>query len=182
MKISIFAIVLVFLNSLICVCQDIKPAPDDKAVVYFARPSSLGLVINFSYFDSTRLIGKFNGSKYIRYECKPGVHLFWARSENRDFVEADVEAGKIYFILAIPKMGVGKAGVRLVPVDPVDLKKMKKIFRLLNKKPSELFTEEELKIDTKEEVIARGLEKYKELKARGEIILRLEKTMFYSKN
>src|SRR5258708_5671525 len=85
--------------------QEIPPAPEGKSVVYFVRSSSLGFAVNFSYFDSAALIGRFNGPKYIRYECAPGSHLFWARSENRSFVEAQLEAGKIYFIQAIPKMG-----------------------------------------------------------------------------
>src|SRR5688500_8701014 len=92
------AVFLFGLYSVCAVAQIIDPAPADKAVIYFVRPSFLGFAINFSYFDSTRLIGKFKGPAYIRYTCDPGSHLFWARSENRDFVEAEVEAGKIYFI------------------------------------------------------------------------------------
>lgn len=151
----------------------------DRAVVYFARPSSLGFAINFSYFDSTKLIGKFNGPKYIRYECEPGIHLFWARSENRDFVEAEVEAGKIYFIEAIVKMGALKAGVELLPVDPNDEKRMKKILKLIGKKPSESFTVSELEYDRDTGVISRGIEKYKKEKEEGKINSRLEKSMYF---
>ena len=181
MKNSIIVIAMILFSSVICFSQGINPAPENKAVVYFVRPSSMGFAINFSYFDSTRFIGKFNGPKYLRYECDPGVHLFWARSENKDFVEADVEAGKIYFIEALPKMGAIKAGVKLLPADPNDPKKMKKILNLINKKPSESFTAEELEIEatSNKELIERGLEKYREYKAKGEIFERLERTMYY---
>jgi len=94
MKNLIIAIVLIYFSPFVGVCQNIEPAPADKAIVYFVRTSSLGFAINFSYFDSTKLVGKFNGPKYIRYECDPGSHLFWARSENKDFVEAEVDAEK----------------------------------------------------------------------------------------
>lgn len=163
--------------------QGLSPAPADKAVVYIVRTSSLGFAINFSYFDSTQLIGRFNGPKYIRYECEPGTHLIWGRSENRDFIEADLEAGKIYFIEATPKMGAMKAAIELKPVDPNDAKKMEKILKLINKKPSQSFTEAELAADEKElgDAIVRGLEKYKEEKASGKVIAQLPKTMFYSK-
>jgi hypothetical protein len=148
MKKSLLIFTILFFTYFFCAAQVIPPAPSDKAVVYFVRTSSLGFAINFSYFDSTRLIAKFNGPKYFRYECEPGSHLFWARSENRDFVEAEVEGGKIYFIEAVPKMGGIKAGVALVPLNPNDEKKMDKVLKLLNKKSPETFTEEEIAKET----------------------------------
>lgn len=164
--------------------QNLKSAPEDKAVVYFVRTSSLGFAINFSYFDSTKLIGVFSGPKYIRYECEPGRHLFWARSENRDFVEAEVEAGKIYFIEAIVKMGGIKAAVELRPVDPNDKKRMDKIFKLLNKKPSVSFTENQLKSETErlQDAIDRGMKKYIEEKSKGKINSQLMKSMYFNSN
>lgn len=162
---------------------EIPPTPADKAVVYFVRPSAMGFAINFTYFDSLQVIGRFNGPKYIRYECEPGKHLFWARSENKDFVEADIEAGKIYFIEALVKMGAIKAGVELSPVDPKDTKKMERILKLMSKKPSESFTKEQLETETKsfDDVIAKGFVKYNEDKKTGKGIKILDKTMFYTK-
>lgn len=161
--------------------QGIKPAPKNKAVVYFVRPSSYGLLINFSYFDSTKFIGKFKGPNYIRYECEPGIHLFWARSENKDFIEADVEEGKIYFIEAIPITGAIKAGVQLVPINPRDPKVMKQVMNLVNKKPSESFTVEYLESETKnlQDLIVRGIDLYKKEKSEGEVFSRLDRTMYY---
>ncbi len=181
MKKLFISIAVYLLGSVLCTGQDLTPAPADKAVVYFVRPSSFGFAINFSYFDSARLIGKFNGTGYIRYECDPGTHLFWARSENKDFVEADVEAGKIYFLEAIPQMGGIKAGVRLAPVDPKSQKKMEKLLKLLNKKSPESFTPEQLEEEQKkmDDVIKRGLEKYLQEKEAGNKVERLERTMYY---
>lgn len=178
---TLSTIILITSCFLSATAQTIEPAPPDKAVVYFVRPSSLGFAINFSYFDSTRLIGKFNGPSYIRYTCEPGKHLFWARSENRDFVEADVEAGKIYFIEAVVNMGAVKAAVNLDPVDPEDQKRMKKIWKLLEKKPSESFSEEELASEEAkmQDVIERGLEKYNKDKEKGKTRPQLERGMYY---
>lgn len=169
--------------SIVCYSQEIAPAPEGKAVVYFVRPSALGFAINFIYFDSATLIGRFNGPKYIRYECDPGKHIFWARSENKDFIDAEVEAGKIYFVEATPKMGAVKAGVKLEPVDPNDTKTMGKILKLMGKKPSESFTPEELATEKKnfEDVIQKGMDKYAEEKSKGQKNLRLEKNMNYTK-
>ncbi|BDD05520.1 hypothetical protein [Aureibacter tunicatorum] len=145
--------------------QTIKPAPKGKAVVYFVRSSSLGSAINFTYFDSTKVIGRFNGPKYLRYECQPGKHLFWVRSENKDYIKADLESGKIYVIDVVPQMGAIKASVRLIPVNSEDYR-MKKIKKLISKKDSESFSQKELTtLQIKmEDVINRSLKKYKNLK------------------
>src|SRR5262245_18356025 len=139
---ALFLFIILFGSiTLLSRAQEIAPAPADKAVVYFVRPNALGFAVSFSYFDSTRVIAKFNGPKYFRYVCEPGHHLFWARSENHDFVEADLEAGKVYFIEAIVEMGESKAVVNLDPVsDPKDPQQMKKILKLLERKSPETFT------------------------------------------
>ncbi len=148
--------------------QEIEPAPADKAVVIFARAKGLGAAIKFTYFDGEKVIGRFNGPKCLRYECEPGEHLLWAKAENKSFVEANLEAGKIYLIEVIPQMGALRASLRLEPVvDPSTHKKMKKIQKLLAKKDSESFTEAELaKVQKKMEkkVLPAGMERYEELK------------------
>src|SRR5688572_16620712 len=130
MKYKVIFSTLFLMNYIICLSQDsfeVAPAPQDKAVVYFVRTSGMGAAINFTYFDSATVIGRSNGTNYIRYECQPGYHLFWGRSENRDFIEAELEAGKIYCIEAVPQMGAVKAGVKLRPVDESDEKTIKRL-------------------------------------------------------
>lgn len=151
--------------------QTIAPAPADKAVVYFVRPSTMGLVVNFMYFDNDKVIGKFNGNKYLRYECEPGEHLFWARSESISLVRGNLEAGKIYMIEARPQMGVMVAGVKLVPINSADYK-MKKIKKLLAKKESVELTEEKQMSLQKQVVdtIERGLKKAKKNEDKIEVL------------
>jgi len=182
MKKSMLFVIPFFLTIFHSSAQQLEPAPAEKAVIYFARPSSTGFAINFSYFDSTKLIGIFNGPKYIRYECDPGPHLFWARSENVDFIEAEVEAGKIYFIEAIPQMGAIKAAVKLHPVDPKDAKKMGKIFKLMNKKPAASLPPSELEAETVrlQDAIYKGMEKYEAEKKKGKINARLNPSIYYT--
>lgn len=161
--------------------QGVEPVPSDKAVVYFARPSSFGFAINFSYFDSTRLIGIFDGHKYIRYECQPGRHLFWARSENKDFVEAELEAGKVYFIEAIVQMGLIKAGVELKPVLPDDKERVKRVVKLINERPSSSLSVQHLNSEATRlsNVIERGMKQYAELKSQNKLIVQLSKEMYH---
>jgi hypothetical protein len=177
----------IFLSLLFCIkvvatfAQNIPSAPADKAVIYFVRNSLVGMAINFSYFDGDKLIGRFNAPKYIRYECNAGKHLFWARSENRDFVEAEVEAGKIYFLHAVPQIGLLKARVTLEPVDTSDTKLVAKIKKMILNKDSQSFTEQQLTEDTflLQLAIDTGTSKYLNDKTNGKIFKQLYPTMSY---
>ena len=95
---------------------------------------------------------------------------------------ADLEAGKIYFIEAVPQMGDLKAQVQLVPIAPTDSKRIEKIKKLMAKKPSESFTSEELDPENEnlKEDIAKGIEKYKENLAAGKKVERLTKEVAHS--
>ena len=163
--------------------QGFEPPAEDKAVVYFVRPSGMGAAINFRYFDNDQYIGKFNGAKYMRYECEPGEHLFWARSENRDWITAELEAGKIYIVECKAQMGGFKARVQLVPVGQEDAKAMKKIAKLVNKKEPVDITEEELAEMNAEltEYIQESLEKYETKFKNERPVLHISPEMAYGK-
>jgi len=145
-----------------------------KATVYFSRANSLGFLINFTFFDKEKAIGRFDGVKYLKYECEPGEHLFWARSENKSFVEANLIAGQTYLIDVVPQMGGIKAAVKLVPVD-VNNYKLKPIQKLFASKKAEYFSEIDLQNlqNEMQEVIERGMEKYNEMKSSGKQIPKL---------
>jgi hypothetical protein len=175
---------LLFSFSTLSTGNEIAPPAEGKAVVYFARTASMGILINFSYFDKDKFIGKFHGHGYIRYECEPGEHVFWAKSENSDFITADLEAGKIYFVEALPKMGGLKARVRLMPVNPAqDMKMMKVIESMVSKKDGETYTADYLQTENEKwkEDIQRGMERYQEMVTKQEKVERLSKEMFYVK-
>ena len=164
--------------------NEITPPSEGKAVVYFVRTSSTGILINFSYFDKDKFIGKFHGHGYFRYECEPGEHVFWAKSENRDFITANLEAGKIYFVEADAKMGGLKARVELMPVNPAQDKKLMNIIEyMVNKRDPETFTADYLQTENEKwkDDIQKGLDRYQELVTRQEKIDRLNKEMFYVK-
>ncbi len=144
-----------------------EPAPADLAVVYFVRTSGMGGLINFTYVDGDKIIGKHGGTGYVRYECEAGEHLFWARSENKSFVKADLKAGNIYILEARPTMGLVKSGVKLVPMDAQS--NFKRFKKLAVKKEPESLTANEMETLTLEmaDVIARGLEKNEKLDEKG---------------
>lgn len=161
-------LLVILLQSLFLFSQDFDSNSKDKSTVYFVRASGLGALINFTYFDGEKSIGRFNGPKYMKYECEPGEHLFWVRSENKSFVEADLKAGGIYLIDVLPTMGGIKAGVILIPVDKNNYR-MKAIQKLVTKRESESFDESKLnRLQNKmSKVILRGMKKYNRIKDQG---------------
>jgi len=173
------SLLLILLPSLFLFSQSTTDSnPKGKSTVYFTRAKSSGFLINFTYFDGEKSIGKFNGLKYMKYECDPGKHLFWARSENKSFVEADLKPGGIYIIDVIPRIGGIKPSVKLMPVDKNDYK-LKKIQKLVSGQGPQMFDESQLTELQNEmsEVITRGMEKYKQLKEKGKKILQLKPEM-----
>lgn len=174
-KVSV-AVLLFLLSLLPAFGQVIKTPSQGKALVYFVRPSGMGAIINFKYFDGEKYLGKFNAGKYLAYECEPGKHIFWAKAENMDFVEAEVEAGKVYVIEAEPMMGFIKASVQLLPLDKTDKrynKRKKKIVKALSKDESFVYNAAEDKEEDYADMAKRGLEKFAKRKDNGEHYLKL---------
>jgi len=181
MKISLIVTSLIFFNSLISVGQDIEPAPDDKTVVYFMNiPGfSTASISDIYYFDNETFIGICKGKNYFRYECEPGEHVFSVRERYPDFIEADIEAGKIYFIQV--SVSGGAYGI-LYPVDPRKPKSMKKILKLINKEPPKSFYAEDFEVENLNQILKEITDEYMEFKVNGKKILTLEKTMYYKED
>lgn len=168
--------------------QEIETPKKGKVIVYFTRYDAAGFLINFKYFDGEKYLGKFNHGKYLVYECEPGKHIFWAKAENFDFIEADLEAGRTYIIDSRPQMGAFKAGVRLVvfnkELDNYDRYK-KRIFKSLVNGKRYLPSEDDVKSEESEikDLIQKGLEKFNKLKnEKSDKIEFLSDGMFYDKD
>jgi hypothetical protein len=91
------------------------PSPE-KALVYFMRPSGMAFAINFQIWDSDHFVGLSQAKSYFAYECDPGKHLFWGVAENKVAIEADLLAGKSYYIGTNVRMGAWKARMDFTPV------------------------------------------------------------------
>ena len=88
----------------------------DKALVYFMRPSGFGFAINFQIWDGDRFIGLSQAKSYFAYQCDSGKHLFIGIAENKRGIEADLEAGKSYYVITQVKMGGWRARMGFIPV------------------------------------------------------------------
>lgn len=120
------SLLLTFIALVLCSCAGtsrymvasepvMKPA-EGKALVYVFRPSGIGFAINFQIWDGERFIGLSQAKTYFQYMADPGKHTFLAIAENKAFIEADLEAGKEYYIVTNPRMGAWKARVSFEPV------------------------------------------------------------------
>ena len=140
----------------------VKPS-EGKALVYITR-SNGAMMVNFRVYDKDLFIGALEYGNYFLYECEPGQHLFWAASENRDFVEANLEANKVYVIDLEARMGAFIAAVAVVPQNPKEKRHRKMFYRTVKKETSVVKFQSKLTSQDKESNIIAALDKYKDLK------------------
>jgi hypothetical protein len=108
-------------SSLMVKSGNATPTPEaGKAMVVFMRPSSFGGAIQSSVYDThkqgDKFIGIVSAKTRIAYQADPGDHLFMVYGENLDFMIAHLDAGKTYYALVSPRMGVLKARFSLLPI------------------------------------------------------------------
>jgi len=133
-KLFLIISIIVFVGSLSAIGQGFKSPAEGKSVVYFARVTKYGKPTGFEFFHQDKYIGIFKGDQYMRYECEPGTQLFWASSENKEFITADLEAGKSYVIVVDVIMGAWKARVGLTPLDINDAETWGRVKKLIVKR------------------------------------------------
>lgn len=94
--------------------------PEGKATVVFLRTSFLGSAIQSTVFDVTSspadLVGIISVNKKLAYVTDPGPRRFMVVSEAADFMDADLLAGRTYFVRITPRMGMWKARFSLAPI------------------------------------------------------------------
>ena len=100
--------------------QTVRAAASDTAQVVFMRDAYTGKAILSSLYEvtdgKTQFIGVMANGTKIAYPTTPGKHTFMVVSEAADFMEADLVAGKTYYALVTPRMGLWKARFSLWPI------------------------------------------------------------------
>ena len=94
-------------------------APNEATVV-FLRPSSLGGAIQSTVYDVTNGKTTFGGvvsaKTQVGMSLPAGEHQLMVVGESADFLDATLLAGKTYYVLVTPRMGVWKARFSLIPI------------------------------------------------------------------
>ena len=100
--------------------QTVQPPAPGMAQVVFMRDAYTGKAIVSSLYEvtdgKTQFIGVMANGTKIAYPTTPGKHTFMVVSEAADFMEADLLAGKTYYALVTPRMGLWKARFSLWPI------------------------------------------------------------------
>jgi hypothetical protein len=84
-------------------------AAEGTSRVVFLRPNSFGGFIQAPVFDGQKYVATVSAKTKVVYVTEPGEHRFMVMGENADFLQGNLEAGKTYFAVVNPSMGVGKA-------------------------------------------------------------------------
>jgi hypothetical protein len=150
-------------NNLKSGIQPFQKPSEGKCLVYIIK-SGAGALVNFRAYLDNKFLGVLSSDTYVVVECDPGNHLFWATSENRDYIEADLLPNKVYVLNAEGQMGAFVAGVSLKQLDPNE-KSSKNLFakKLVNSSAF-AYSPNNPSVDDKTENITKGLAKYEDLK------------------
>jgi len=160
----IFVLFFVSSTTATLLSQGFKEPSAGKAVVYFVKVTNYGGSTSFEYFHNDKYIGIFKKKNYLRYECDPGEQLFWASSENKEFLAANLKEGGTYIVITDVIMGFWKAHVGLTPIDENDKETFDRAKDLINSKPPIVMDESKIeKMNTKlKKFIKKELEFYEE--------------------
>ena len=159
--------------------QPFQKPSEGKSLVYILK-SGAGALVNFRAYLGDKFLGLLTSESYIIIECDPGNHLFWVASENRDFLEADLQPNKVYVLNAEGQMGAFVAGVSLKQLDPSE-KKSKNLFaRKLKNSIAFVYNPDKPSTDDKTENIRKGMAKYEDLKKeKSSKIIQLNTNLYF---
>lgn len=91
--------------------QEITPPSKGMAKIVFMRDSFVMSAISADILEvkngKLHLVGVLPNGDKIVYETKPGKKTFMAYGTAADFMTADVQAGKIYYVIVRPNWGTG---------------------------------------------------------------------------
>jgi hypothetical protein len=109
-----------------CFAQDTvsvykAPVPDEgKAIVVFYRPTPLAPMNRTGVLEivdgEPKIVGKLMIHQRYAYQTDPGEHLFMVIGETADFMSANLEAGKTYYAMIIPRTGFWKVRFSFGPI------------------------------------------------------------------
>jgi hypothetical protein len=167
----ILTILMVFECTLIY-SQGFQPPSAGKSVVYFVRPKGYRNKVEYQFFNNDKFIGVMLGGNYMRYECEPGKQLFWTFLENHKYMEANLEAGKVYIVKAFITEGVIQLRVFWGPVKYSEKERFEESRNMIMTMAPYIPADEDLiKMNKKlSKTIEKNLKRYKERKENDDAI------------
>lgn len=167
MKKYLFVFIIAILSDFsLLFAQGFQPPAEGKAVIYFVRVSTRvgGPKLSVDYFQQDKFIGEVKGANYMRVECSPGKHLFWAAIENKEFMTAEVKVGATYIVIVDIFPGGWNARVGFSPLSVSDKELFDRAKKIVNENPPVITPEKRIEEKNKKlkETIAKSLKTYEE--------------------
>ena len=103
-------------DSLMKRSEDLLNPDADHAVITFVGDYEKFKTIPVGVWSESNFLGRLNGHSLFQIKVAPGKHLYFAKYERWSVLEAEVEAGKSYYIQVTISRGWSQAHVRLIPV------------------------------------------------------------------
>lgn len=95
-------------------------APDAAAtgrIIFFRPKKFAGSAMVFKVREGEEVIGMLKSGTYFTVDVAPGTHVYAMRSEAKDELTIEVEAGETYYVAASVQMGVLAGRPNLSPSD-----------------------------------------------------------------
>lgn len=87
-----------------------------KGQVVFFRPAKMtGALIGFKVREAGKELGVLKNGNYFVLSVEPGKHEYTVRSEAKDVLALDVEAGEVYYVAGSITMGIMAGRPNLSP-------------------------------------------------------------------
>ena len=92
----------------------------DTATIVFFRDSGIAYAVNFAILDqAANFLGDSVSRSDFSVQVPPGRYFLVAKGgEGTDAMQAEVAAGRVYYVRVVPRMGMWLAGVELDPIKP----------------------------------------------------------------
>jgi hypothetical protein len=98
--------------------NEVLSVPDaDNGVITFIRTGNLFKTTPLSIWSQDGFLGSLIGNTYLQIKVKPGKHYFIGKGSDYSVIEAEVEAGKNYYIELKSLTGWRFAKVQLLSVN-----------------------------------------------------------------
>ena len=105
--------------------ESASPTPlPGKAMVVFMRGPDSALVQSTVYEvkeTDVEMVGIVAAKMKVAYQVDPGKRMFMAIGETADFMNADLQSGRTYYVNVAPRLGNWKARFALDPVHRAQL-------------------------------------------------------------
>lgn len=108
-------------HKLMDVAPEQNPVPEPgKALLVFVRASYYGAMFTASVFnapdDGIEFLGAVDNHQKLAVQMQPGRHRLMVFDENADFLDAELVAGRTYYVLVSPRPGALSMRFSLFPL------------------------------------------------------------------